>query len=103
MPCRSCPCPFLLIEELLDDGEVLFPVAHPGRVPGAAERVHPRLRVCSSKLGALLRRYDVLIRLEDEDAPRPVGEVAGLKPGALYEVDLKLVHAAQVLLGQARY
>src|SRR5215216_1285996 len=33
-------------QELLDNREVLFPVAHPGRVSGAMERMYLGLRVC---------------------------------------------------------
>jgi hypothetical protein len=67
------------------------------------ERVYHGLRVAPLELGALLRRHDVLIRLQDENPPRPGGEVAWLKPEALHEVDLEPVDAAQVLLAQARY
>jgi hypothetical protein len=32
---RYVPHPLLMVEELLDDGEVLLPMAHPGRVSSA--------------------------------------------------------------------
>ena len=62
---RYLPYSLTLVEELLDYGEVLLSVAHPGCVSGTMERVHQSLRVCLPELGAHLRCYGILIRLQN--------------------------------------
>src|SRR5918994_1001238 len=103
MPCKSCPKPLLLVEEFVDDGKILFLVAHPGSVSGPVERMHPGLRIAPPELGALLGRYDVLVRLEDQDPSCPGGEFVRREPVALHEVDPESAHAAKVLFREARH
>src|SRR5829696_3978737 len=52
-------------QELLDNGEIFLLVAHPGRVSGTMDRVDLGLRVAPPELGAHLRRYGILIRLQN--------------------------------------
>src|SRR5215208_2600178 len=103
MPWKSCHKTFLLVEEFVDDGKILFLVAHPGSVSGPVERMHPGLRVVPPELGALLRRHDVLVRLQDQDPSCPGGEFGRREPDALYEVHPASAHAAKVLFREARH
>jgi hypothetical protein len=62
---RYMPPSLTMVEELLDYGVVLLSVAHPGRVSGTMERMYSCLGVRLPELGALLRCYGILIRLQN--------------------------------------
>src|SRR5215218_7409410 len=67
------------------------------------EGVHTGLWVAPPELGALLRRHDVLVRLQDQNPSWPGGEFVRREPEARHEVDPESAHVAKVLFREARH